>query len=97
MFRTSILNRFTPLAIAGVLITASHPAAAQSVLDRMKGAAEEAARKVEDAVNQQMQQAPGTWEMGADGTLTVVAQAGDAIKRFRITPAADTSVDTIGR
>jgi hypothetical protein len=44
-----------------------------------------------------MQAAAGTWEMGADGTLTVVAQAGDAIKRFRITPGVDTSVDTIGK
>ena len=47
--------------------------------------------------NQMMQLAPGTWEMGADGTLTVVAQAGDAIKRFRITPGPDTSLDTIGK
>jgi hypothetical protein len=47
--------------------------------------------------NYTMQAAAGTWEMGADGTLTVVAQAGDAIKRFRITPGVDTSVDTIGK
>ena len=47
--------------------------------------------------NYTMQAAAGTWEMGVDGTLTVVAQAGDAIKRFRITPGADTSVDTIGK
>ena len=47
--------------------------------------------------NQLMQLAPGTWEMGADGTLTVVAQSGDAIKRFRITPGSDTGLDTIGK
>jgi len=47
--------------------------------------------------NFQMQASPGTWQMGADGTLTVVAQAGDAIKRFRITPGSDTSADTIGK
>lgn len=47
--------------------------------------------------NQQLQLAGGTWEVGADGTLTIVAQAGDAIKRFRITPGADTGVDTIGK
>jgi hypothetical protein len=47
--------------------------------------------------NSQIQLSPGAWEVGADGTLTVVSQAGDAIKRFRITPGADTSVDTIGK
>jgi hypothetical protein len=47
--------------------------------------------------NSTMQNAAGTWEMGADGTLTVVAQAGDAIKRFRITPGSDTSIDSIGK
>ena len=50
-----------------------------------------------DDGNYTMQVSAGTWEMGADGTLTVVAQAGDAIKRFRITPGSDTSVDTIGK
>ena len=47
--------------------------------------------------NLQIQNALGTWDMGADGTLTVVAQAGDAIKRFRITPGPDTSIDSIGK
>ena len=47
--------------------------------------------------NYMIQNAAGAWEMGADGTLTMVAQSGDAIKRFRITPGADTSVDTIGK
>ncbi len=47
--------------------------------------------------NIQLQAALGTWEMGADGTLTIVAQAGDAIKRFRITPGADTSIASIGK
>jgi hypothetical protein len=47
--------------------------------------------------NYTLQAAAGTWEMGADGTLMVVAQAGDAIKRFRITPGSDASIDSIGR
>jgi len=47
--------------------------------------------------NAQVQVSSGAWEMGADGTLTLVAQAGDAIKRFRITPGADTSVDSLGK
>jgi hypothetical protein len=46
--------------------------------------------------NFQMQVSAGAWEMGADGTLTVAAQVGDAIKRFRIPPGADTGIDTIG-
>jgi hypothetical protein len=47
--------------------------------------------------NFQLQSELGTWEMGADGTLIVVAQAGDAIKRFRLTPGADTSIDSMGK
>jgi len=38
---------------------------------------------------------PGTWEMGADGTLSVVGQSGDSLKRYRITPGADTSIDLL--
>jgi hypothetical protein len=37
----------------------------------------------------------GWWEMGDDGMLTVIAQDGDSMKRFRITPPADSSVDTL--
>jgi hypothetical protein len=37
------------------------------------------------------------WSMGADGTLTVIAQDGAALKRFRITPGADTNVDTLAK
>jgi hypothetical protein len=38
---------------------------------------------------------PNDWEMGADGTLTLVAVDHGDLKRIRITPAADTSVDTM--
>ena len=37
---------------------------------------------------------PGAWEMGADGTLTIVATVKGTIHRIRITPPADSSVDT---
>jgi len=30
--------------------------------------------------------------MGADGVLTVFAQAGEVIKKLRVTPAADTNL-----
>jgi hypothetical protein len=40
---------------------------------------------------------PGTWEMAADGTLTVIGQSGDGLKRYRIEPPADTSIDTLAR
>jgi hypothetical protein len=37
----------------------------------------------------------GWWDMGADGVLTVITQDGDAMKRLRITPPEDSSVDTL--
>jgi hypothetical protein len=37
------------------------------------------------------------WSLGGDGVLTVVAQDGNEIKRFRITPGTDTSVDTLAQ
>ena len=37
----------------------------------------------------------GTWEMGTDGTLSVIGQSGDSLKRYRITPGADTSIDSL--
>jgi hypothetical protein len=37
----------------------------------------------------------GNWEIGADGVLSVIAQDGDSMKRIRITPPADSSVDTL--
>jgi hypothetical protein len=37
----------------------------------------------------------GAWEMDTSGTLTFIAGAGDAIKRFRVTPPTDTSIDTL--
>jgi Tol biopolymer transport system component len=37
----------------------------------------------------------GTWDMGADGALSVIGQSGDSLKRYRITPAADTSIDML--
>jgi hypothetical protein len=38
---------------------------------------------------------PGAWEMGADGVLTLIAREADALKRIRIAPPADTSIDTL--
>lgn len=35
------------------------------------------------------------WSMGAEGTLIFIAQDGAALKRFRVTPGADTSVETL--
>lgn len=35
----------------------------------------------------------GTWEVGTDGVLTFLAVAGDVVKRYRITPAADMDID----
>jgi hypothetical protein len=37
----------------------------------------------------------GTWEIGADGVLTVIAREPDALKRIRIAPADDTSIDSL--
>jgi hypothetical protein len=37
----------------------------------------------------------GWWEMGNDGVLTIVTQDGDSMKRFRITPSEESSVDTV--
>ncbi len=37
---------------------------------------------------------PGAWETGTDGVLTAIAHVGESIQRIRITPSADTSVDT---
>jgi len=33
--------------------------------------------------------------MGADGTVTFVAQDGDSLKRIKITPGAGTSIETV--
>lgn len=37
------------------------------------------------------------WSMGSDGVLTFVAQDGGSLKRFRVTPPDDTSVETLAR
>jgi Tol biopolymer transport system component len=37
---------------------------------------------------------PGAWEIDRAGVLTLIAQVGETLKRVRITPAADTSVET---
>jgi hypothetical protein len=37
------------------------------------------------------------WSMAEDGTLTMIAQDGASLKRFRITPGPDTSVDTLAK
>jgi hypothetical protein len=36
-----------------------------------------------------------TWEMGADGVLTTLGPDGDRIKRVRVTPSADASLETL--
>jgi len=35
----------------------------------------------------------GSWEVSADGVLTFLAKVGDNIKRFRVTPAPDMTID----
>jgi hypothetical protein len=35
------------------------------------------------------------WEMGADGKLLLLVAEGQVIKRYRITPAAGTNIDTL--
>lgn len=37
----------------------------------------------------------GWWEMGPDGVLSVVTQEENTLKRLRITPGADSSIDTL--
>ena len=37
----------------------------------------------------------GSWEMGSDGVLTFIAVAGEVVKRYRITPAADMDIDKL--
>jgi hypothetical protein len=39
--------------------------------------------------------AGGWWEMAPDGVLSVLTQDGDTMKRLRITPTADSSIDTL--
>jgi hypothetical protein len=36
-----------------------------------------------------------TWEVGDDGVLVVLGQDGEKMKRLRITPSADTSVEAM--
>ena len=38
---------------------------------------------------------PPAWNVGADGVLTLVGVIGDQVKRFRITPSADTNISTM--
>ena len=37
------------------------------------------------------------WSVGHDGVLTFIAADGNSVKRFRITPGSDTSVDTLAK
>ena len=48
-----------------------------------------------DANLKLMTQTPGSWDMEPDGTLTVLAVEEDTIKRIRISPADDTSIETM--
>lgn len=41
------------------------------------------------------QQLPGSIDMASDGTVTFLAADGDTVKRYRVTPPADTSVATL--
>jgi hypothetical protein len=38
---------------------------------------------------------PGAWEMGTDGVLTLIGATEEGVKRFRITPGSDTSIETL--
>jgi hypothetical protein len=38
---------------------------------------------------------PSWWKMADDGVLTMVAEDQGTVKRLRITPPADTSIDTM--
>jgi len=38
---------------------------------------------------------PGSWEMAPDGTLSFVTQDDDNLKRVRITPSPETSIETL--
>jgi hypothetical protein len=38
---------------------------------------------------------PTAWEMGADGALTFLAQEGQGVKRYRVVPGSDTSIETM--
>jgi hypothetical protein len=40
-------------------------------------------------------EAEAYWAMGSDGTLTFIAQAEGAMKRFRVTPGAGTAIETM--
>ena len=44
----------------------------------------------------QMEHTQGAeWQIGPDGVLTCLGPVGDVVKRFKITPASDTSVETL--
>ncbi len=40
-------------------------------------------------------QPPPAWDLGPDGTLTCMAVAGDAVKRIKVTPSAETGLTTM--
>ncbi|HEV8197379.1 MAG TPA: hypothetical protein VGP87_12105 [Gemmatimonadales bacterium] len=46
-------------------------------------------------VNDRMVDVPGAWEMGADGTLSVVGPTAEGYQRIRIIPGSDSSIDTM--
>jgi hypothetical protein len=45
--------------------------------------------------NYRMMNSPGYWEMFADGVLTLVGPTDEGVKRIRITPGSDTSIETL--
>ncbi|HEY5551487.1 MAG TPA: hypothetical protein VIK52_06350 [Opitutaceae bacterium] len=42
-----------------------------------------------------LERLPENWEMSADGTLRFVALSGGELKRFKVTPPADTGIETL--
>lgn len=47
------------------------------------------------AIEARFEVMPQNWQFGADGVLTFVTIADGAIKRYRVTPSAETSIDTL--
>lgn len=52
-------------------------------------------REAVTCANSALDNLPGAWEMGADGVLTILGIDGGALKRYRITPAADSSITSM--
>jgi hypothetical protein len=76
-------------------VTANTSAPAQSTMIQMTIFLDgRPAVRVAGAMNQLLMN-PRAWEMAPDGTLTVLMPDGEDLKRIRITPSDDSSVDTM--